>query len=180
MLVFVLVVIASFLVINYGSIKKNVTYNRERGLQDYIKNNDKWKSEPNRIMIPALGVFGKTLYPKTLSEVNKNLNDGILHLPDTSIPGETGNIVYTAHSSALNSSYYSNIFATLNKLKVDDKIYLYKDGQEYKYSVKVQKVITPTKTELEKLPKDNSLILLTCWPLGTDWKRLAIIATPEK
>jgi len=51
-------------------------------------------------------------------------------------------------------------------------------GKIYKYRVYESKVVESKEVEYldYRLADKEVLILQTCWPLGTDWKRLLVLA----
>jgi LPXTG-site transpeptidase (sortase) family protein len=63
-------------------------------------------------------------------------------------------------------------------LKNNDPIFIIYDGQVYAYKVYNQKVVEAKEVEYLAYGENGKeiLILQTCWPLGTDWKRLLIFA----
>jgi LPXTG-site transpeptidase (sortase) family protein len=86
---------------------------------------------------------------------------------------------YFAHSSLppWEMTRVNSPFLKLTQLKIGDEIIIAKDGVEKKYNVSAKKEIWPTEVEVLDGSKDQ-LILQTCTPPGTDWKRLLVFATP--
>lgn len=70
------------------------------------------------------------------------------------------------------------VFYLLGEMKQDEVIFIKYGGQMYTYRVLEQKIVGAK--EIEYLtysdPDKELLILQTCWPIGTDWKRLLVIA----
>lgn len=66
-------------------------------------------------------------------------------------------------------------FLRLGELKNGDQIIIHKDGIDQTYVVVDKKEVWPNEVEVLLNSKDV-LILQTCTPLGTDWKRLLIFA----
>ncbi len=170
-----LVLVGLWVAINYDGLERNLGFNPSKNIQQF--DNSKWKNEPNRLEIPSLDVVGKIEYPTTIDDMNANLDRAINHYPGTAEVGTVGNVVLTAHSSSIVPGYYSNIFATINRLNVADPIIIYRNNNKYTYNVVESREIEASDTAYVNSHQDGKyLTLLTCWPLGTDWKRLAVTA----
>lgn len=139
----------------------------------------------SRIIIPKLNVDAPAVYDvKTADEgpVQEGLHRGVVHymIPGASAnPGEKGNAVFLGHSSGsvFNDNAYKFIFVQLEQLVVGDKFYLNFDGTRYTYIVTSTETILPT--EVSKLITDNSkptASLVTCTPVGTNYKRFVVHA----
>lgn len=112
---------------------------------------------------------------------NEALKGGVAHYKNTALPHSGSNIVIFGHSSTvLGVGKYAKVFATLNELNIGDEIKINLNQKEFKYLVNEKKVITATDTSVILPSEREELTLLTCWPIGTEEKRLAIIAKPEK
>ncbi len=70
------------------------------------------------------------------------------------------------------------VFYLLGELKDDDIIFIKYKGLVYNYRVYQKKVVAAQEVEYLNYtePDKETLILQTCWPLGTDWKRLLVFA----
>lgn len=171
----VLVLVIVWAVLNYKGIKDNVELKLWDGKQDQSAVD--WSKEPNRLEISKTNTIGRIIFPKNLDELNKSLDAGINHYPESAQIGEWGNTVLTAHSSSLRRSYYQSIFSTLNNLEKGDEVIAYKDFAKYRYVIKEKKIISPDDVSYinSKREKEN-LVLITCWPLGTNLKRLTVVA----
>ena len=116
---------------------------------------------------------------KYLSVLEKN---EVAHSETSSLPG-LGNNKTTylfAHSTQqdLNMVRKNSVFYLLGELVVDDLVYIKYDGNYFKYKVYDKKIISYKEAEYLNY-KDESrevLILQTCWPIGTNWKRLLVFA----
>ena len=107
----------------------------------------------------------------------KELVKGLAHFKGTALPGEVGNLFIFGHSSsAVGQGAYSEIFAKLNDLEKDDKMTVYYQSKEFTYIVTSKKVVEKDDlTVLNPTPKPT-LTLMTCWPIGTNLKRLIVTA----
>lgn len=110
----------------------------------------------------------------------QKLRSGVAHYKGTAKPDELGNTVIYGHSSiipGIERTPYDTIFVLIDKLAPGDPITLYWHNQRYLYQV--QKVQIKSDQALEILDQavtTPTLTLLTCWPPGTDLKRLIVTA----
>lgn len=126
-------------------------------------------------IIPGINPWDEKIYLAALDK-------GIAQVEGSTNPGEKGTLFLFAHSSDLpwKITRYNIAFLRLGELKKNDKITISKDGKEFNYLVKEKKEVWPgeikylkdIKTETGK----NELILMTCTPVGTSFKRLLIFA----
>jgi LPXTG-site transpeptidase (sortase) family protein len=86
---------------------------------------------------------------------------------------------YFAHSSLppWEMTRVNSAFLKLGQLKIGDEIIVFNNGLEKKFIVSSKKEVWPTEVEVLE-GKENQLILQTCTPPGTDFKRLLIFAEP--
>lgn len=132
-----------------------------------------------RIVVPIIG--GTATDTKTILE---ELKDGVVHIPKTPFPGDTGASVILGHSSA-DPWYlgdYGSAFALLETMRTgDDIIVHYRDGRtltfrvidSFTYSQRGDDAQDAARFEKSSRP---SIILVSCWPFGTNFKRLGVKA----
>lgn len=135
----------------------------------------------DRIVIPRLGVNAPIVDSISLDEdqIMDDLEGGVVHVANTAYPGEVGNVFITGHSSYYPWARggYKSVFALLDKLEHGDKIAMYHGGEKYIYQVVGQRIVSPA--DLGVLKQDSGekkLTLMTCYPLGTNSKRLIVDA----
>ncbi len=107
---------------------------------------------------------------------------GVAHAAGSALPGEDGVVYIFGHStdSNFNVARFNAVFYLLRKLEADDLIIVYYRGKDYRYRVKYKKVVDPTDlSDITDVSSPQRLVLQTCWPPGTTWKRLLIVAEPE-
>lgn len=133
------------------------------------------------IIIPKINVNYKIIpnvNPYDEKEYTEALKRGVVHAKGTDFPGTGRKIYLFSHSSSSIWQGTINIaFYLLKELEKEDKIYLFYRNLRYDYEV-TEKIITGPdlkKYLSEDLDKDI-LILQTCWPAGTNLKRLIILA----
>lgn len=135
---------------------------------------------PNTISIPAISINPPVIWEvnNTADEVANGLERGVVHLHGTALPGQTGNIYITGHSSNYSwaRGHYNSIFALLDKLVVGDMIYLNYQDITYSYAVASAKIVLATDSSVLEKTGDSRLSLVTCWPIGTSLKRLVVVA----
>lgn len=114
---------------------------------------------------------------------NKALEGGVAQMQGTAKPFEDGNIVIFGHSSE-SSKYqgdYGEIFSSLNNLEAGDDIKIIASGgDELIYKVETKEIVMPDDITILDQKNKNRLTLLTCWPIGSNEKRLVIIASQIK
>jgi len=83
-----------------------------------------------------------------------------------------------AHSTTQGLGLVRNnsVFYLLDKLAKNDSIFVTYLGNVYQYKVYDTKIVPASNVEYINYSDSEKevLILQTCWPLGTDWKRLLV------
>lgn len=143
----------------------------------------------NRLIIPKLGknIPIVTTDPaklvgadwKTLEQAfQDDLQNGVIHYPGTADPGKTGNVFITGHSSYYlwDSGRYKDVFARLNQLAVGDEITIYYDQQKYHYTVREKREVKNDDINVLEQGDEKLLTLMTCSPVGTNFRRLVVVA----
>lgn len=111
------------------------------------------------------------------------LKNGVAHAKGTAYPGEEGNVYLFAHSTDafFNVSKYNAVFYLLGKLQQGDEVDIYYKGMKHIYKVYEVKVVDSKATEyLGKVAEGSTLTLQTCYPPGTTFRRLIILASLSK
>jgi sortase A len=139
------------------------------------------KNAPPSIMITKINVNAPVIYDQsTVSETAflQALQNGVVHYPSTAFPGQEGNIVIFGHSSEAwwAPGNYKYVFTLLDKLQIQDLVYLNYKGARYVYRVYDIKVVQPNDLSVLNQSSGHLLTLLTCTPVGTASKRLVIRA----
>lgn len=111
-------------------------------------------------------------------DMQKALQNGVVHYPGTSLPGQTGNTVITGHSSYFpwDPGRFKDVFALLHEVKISDKLVIYYEQDKFLYEVTDIKVVLPEDVDVLKQTPGNQLTLITCTPIGTNLKRLIVTA----
>ena len=110
------------------------------------------------------------------------LQRGVAHAKGSSFPGQGKTIYLFAHST--NSPFYATrlnaVFMLLDHLQSGDIIIIYFSGRQYRYQVVKKLIVSPKATSYIHSPpigNKETLVLQTCYPPGTIWKRLLVFAT---
>ena len=144
----------------------------------------------NRLVIPKLGksvplisMSCEHIEGEDWNELEKQIQDslrgGVVHYPGTAKPGQYGNVFMTGHSSYYpwDPGKFKDVFATLSKLEVGDRYYVYYDQIKYTYEIVDKKEVQPSNVEVLYQPQDEKVsTLMTCTPVGTTLRRLIITA----
>ncbi|MBU2051898.1 sortase [Patescibacteria group bacterium] len=107
---------------------------------------------------------------------------GVAHAAGSAVPNEDGVVYIFGHStdSNFNVARFNAVFYLLRKLEADDLVIVYYQGKDYRYRVKYKKVVNPDDlSDITDVSSPRRLVLQTCWPPGTTWKRLLVVAEPE-
>lgn len=138
------------------------------------------------ILIPKLWINSRVIPkvdPNNSHIYQKALSLGVAQSLGSALPGENGNIFLFAHSATnwYEARDYNAVFYLIYKLETGDTISLVYLGKKYDYKVIGKKIIESTNTKyMEKGIGENKLTLMTCWPPGTEMKRLIVEASLEK
>jgi LPXTG-site transpeptidase (sortase) family protein len=138
------------------------------------------------ILIPKIGASSR-VFPNVDPE-NKDaylsvLKNGVAHAKGSVFPGLPGNTYLFAHSADnwWDVGHYNAVFYTLNNLSENDEIVVFFENQRYNYKVTQKVISSPENTTYLTSQQDgpHRLVLQTCWPPGTTWQRLYILAEPK-
>ncbi len=121
--------------------------------------------------------------PTNKQEYLKALKKGVAHAQGSGYPTQNRSIYLFAHSvdAPINIVRYNAVFFLLNELEKDDQVILFFNGKQYKYNVYNKLIVSPKDTSyLDYSENREILILQTCYPPGTTWQRLLVLAEPIK
>ncbi len=132
------------------------------------------------MVVPSIDVSTPIIWnvPNTSEATLSNLKNGVIHIQGTALPGEKGNVFISGHSSNYPwvKSDFNNVFALLNKVVVGDVIHLKYQQKDYIYKVSEIKIVKPNDSSVMQSTSSSILSLMTCTPVGTNLKRLVVIA----
>lgn len=138
------------------------------------------------IVISKIGASAR-VFPNVETENEKEflpiLQQGVAHAKGTVFPGLPGNIYLFAHSTDnwWNVGRYNAVFYLLKDLQPGDDIVLFFEGRRHNYVVSHSLIADPSEVSyLTNAQKgEEQLVLQTCWPPGTTWKRYFVFAKPK-
>lgn len=138
------------------------------------------------IVIPKIGANAKVVpnvdpYDSRVYQVA--LTRGVAQAKGTVTPDMVGNLFIFSHSSAnfYEASVYNSVFYLLDKLESGDEVDLFYKKQKYVYRVTQKKIVLPSDVSyLSGAEVKKTLTLMTCWPVGTTFRRLLVIAEPQR
>lgn len=167
-------IVSKFINVNYKPVDAT-PLNEETSSQDIDP------SAPPKIIINSLEVTAPIDFnQQSVDETNfqLSLRNGVVHYPFTAKPGEAGNVVIFGHSSGQvwAPGDYKFIFSKLEHLTDEDIIFIEYQGTRYEYKVTDANIVPPTDVSVLRPTNDNTLTLITCYPVGSNAKRLIISA----
>lgn len=139
-----------------------------------------------RIEIPAIGVDSPLIWSQSEEEreILNDLKDGTIHYPGSAFPGMRGNVYITGHSSyySWSKSNYKEVFKDLGKLKPGDEVIFrvkLKNKKEVTitYAMTNSQIVESNDPRLFRDYEGHELTLVTCYPIGTNLRRLMIKGT---
>ncbi len=139
-----------------------------------------YANKDNSIEIPSLSITAPIVIGQSTDNIvlSKDLDKGAVYYPGSVLPGQEGQIVILGHSSPPNWPHikYDWVFTDINNLKMGDKVILYFNNHQYTYKVRSKIIINPGQDvqQASLSDKSNILVLVSCWPPGKDYKRIAV------
>lgn len=147
-----------------------------------IVNNTVSPTAQPEVIIPKINVEIPVDYSQTTTDENQienALEDGVVHYPTTSLPGQNGNTAYFGHSSnnIFNKGKYKFAFVLLHTLQNGDLFYLTYNGKVYAYKVISKTIVPPSDVSVlgPVAGQSATATLITCDPPGTSINRLIVV-----
>lgn len=138
------------------------------------------------VIIPKIGAnqrINANVNPNNEEEYLEVLRTSIAHAKGSAYPGINGTTYLFAHSTDnfWQVGRYNAVFYLLNKMEKGDDVVLFFNNKRYNYVVSETKIVDATDTHYidSFMGQGERVILQTCWPPGTAWKRLLVFATPK-
>jgi len=187
---FILIFLIAFLIINWDSVSYVLNYFNYRVISETLfgsfqnnnpeNNSFNYSEKENSIEVPKIEVLAPLKFVENIEDVHKTLDIGVVHYPDSVLPGEEGQTIVLGHSAPPNwpDIKYDNVFSLINELEKGDEVFVYFNHKEYIYSVetKVFLEIGQDIPESNLTNSENMLVLISCWPPGKNIKRIAVTA----
>ncbi len=133
------------------------------------------------ISVPTIGVNAPISFTESTSQkvFASLLNVGVLHYPESALPGDIGTTIILGHSAPPNwpKIRYDSVFNKLKDLKVGNEIIIDFQGEKYKYLVKNTYFLKAGEDLTPLLTFNKSMVLLvSCWPPGHNLQRIVVEA----
>lgn len=161
-------------------------YNLHKNVDNNVTKLEENLSEDYLIQIPKILAYSKVIEnvsPFDQAEYDRVLKENVVaQAKGTDKPGTgKGTMIYIfAHSTNNRVGMQRNnaTFYLLNELEKNDSIYLNYQKNEFQYRVLEKKIVSAKDLSYLSHHDENKeiLILQTCWPLGTNWNRLIVLA----
>ncbi|MFA6518931.1 MAG: sortase [Candidatus Shapirobacteria bacterium] len=134
----------------------------------------------NSRVIKNVSPFDKEEYLKVL-ESGAVAQADVSNLPGEG-PGKTTFIFAHSTNQGVGMARNNAVFYLLGELGQGDVVYVGFKGKIYIYQVNETRVVRANEVQYLSYtePDKEMLILQTCWPIGTDWKRLLVMASRQK
>jgi LPXTG-site transpeptidase (sortase) family protein len=198
---FLIFFLISFLIFNWqkiswifhpGYVLRTVSfYLFEKGKTEKVQQKEEQKIKEQKteefyekedsIEIPKIKISAPLIVVGKEEEVKKALDRGVVLWPSSALPGEKGQVIILGHSAPPNwpKIKYDWVFSNLNSLEKGDEIFVYFKKKKYVYRVE-EKIFLNRGQELPKTdPEKTILFLISCWPPGKDFRRIAIEAVKD-
>jgi sortase A len=101
----------------------------------------------------------------------EQLKKGVGHYIYSANPGESGNVVLSAHNDI-----HGEIFRDLDQLDEGDLVILFSARQSYTYAVQDVLIVEPSQVEFLEASDEPIVTLISCYPYLVDNKRIIVIA----
>jgi LPXTG-site transpeptidase (sortase) family protein len=163
---------------------ENISTNSENLLAENI--NWVYTDKLNELEIPKLSISAPVVFSTTtnIGQITKDLDSGVVYYPGSVMPGETGKIVVLGHSAPPGwpKIKYDWVFSDIDKLSSGDLILISLNNKQYTYTVKEKNIIKKGEDiPTNNLINSNSILtLVSCWPPGKDYQRIAVSAELKK
>lgn len=144
----------------------------------------KTDTQLQKLTIPSIGVEAPIVLPEDISEytLQRTLEKGVIYWPESDLPEKQGVVIILGHSSAYPwyKGNYGSVFSLLNKLEKGNEIFLFSENKKYVYQVIEKEIQLPEDLNIKKEKGKSILYLISCWPIKTTWKRIAVKANLTK
>jgi LPXTG-site transpeptidase (sortase) family protein len=171
-------VVSHFFSETFKKDDSNIDFSNPKGpLGDF-----EYTEKENSIEIPKIEIKAPLIFPETSDNelIYGSLDKGVVHFPESALPGESGRTELLGHSAPENwpKIKYDWVFSNIVELENGDQVLVYYDNKKYVYEVK-ETVFLERGEEITNYPLTNSenmLVLISCWPPGKDLKRIAVVS----
>jgi len=141
-----------------------------------------YTDKQNTLEIPKINISVPIIFATSTDKgtIMKDLDLGTVFYPNSVYPGQTGQMIILGHSAPPGwpTIKHDWVFTDLQKLSAGDIVMIDLNNKQYTYIVKSKDIIkrgadVPTDTLASS---NNVLTLISCWPPGKDYQRIAVTA----
>lgn len=119
-----------------------------------------------RIRIPAIGVDAPVVQGDSWAQLQKGVGQHI----GTANPGESGNVVLSAHNDI-----FGEIFRRIDQLTDGDEIIVQTQTREYVYIYVWTEVVKPTEVRVMEQTVEPIVTLISCYPYLINNERIVVV-----
>lgn len=167
-----------------GKIKETLNFNNPIIFREPLPEIPAEAMTQDLLVLPKFDIKAPiwTVSSENKKEIYASLKNGVVIYPTTSYPGGEYSIVL-GHSSRYpwEPGKYKAVFSLLNELVAGDKIHVFWKQKAFVYEVVDKAIFLPypkgegyTENIFPPNSDEKTLILQSCWPVGVDYKRIAI------
>ena len=166
---------------NHSAVK-NISTQNIVSQTPAIEAKTNYTDKQNTLEIPSISLITPIVFSNSAEKnsIMCDLNSGVVYYPGSVYPGQQGQIIILGHSSPPGWPKIKHdwVFTNIEKLVPGDKIFIDLNNKQYTYIVKEQNIIKKgAEVPTSNLSANNSILtLISCWPPGKDYQRIAVIA----
>lgn len=140
-----------------------------------------YTDKQNTLEIPKINLSVPIIFATSTEKtaIMKDLDNGVVYYPGSVYPGQIGESIILGHSAPPGwpTVKHDWVFTNIEKLAVGDQILIDINNRQYTYVVKKTTIIKRgAEVPVDQVANNNTLTLISCWPPGKDYQRIAVQA----
>ncbi|MEK7442476.1 MAG: class D sortase [Chloroflexota bacterium] len=124
-----------------------------------------------RMIISAINIDAPVVQGDSWEQLKK----GIAQHIGTGDPGQSGNMVVSAHNDI-----FGELFRELDRLKPGDEVQVFTASQKFTYRISGTRLVAPTEVSVMNPTVSPTLTLISCYPYLVDTQRIIVFAELKK
>jgi len=124
-----------------------------------------------RMIISAINIDAPVVQGDSWEQLKK----GIAQHIGTGDPGQSGNMVVSAHNDI-----FGELFRELDRLKPGDEVQVFTASQKFTYRITGTRLVQPTEVNVMNPTVSPTLTLISCYPYLVDTQRIVVFAELKK
>ncbi|MBI5052907.1 MAG: class D sortase [Chloroflexi bacterium] len=124
-----------------------------------------------RMIISAINIDAPVVQGDSWEQLKK----GIAQHIGTGDPGQSGNLVVSAHNDI-----FGELFRELDRLKPGDEVQVFTASQKFTYRITGTRLVQPTEVSVMNPTVSPTLTLISCYPYLVDTQRIIVFAELKK